>query len=229
MFPPENTTPRTARRSAAGPRTPHGVAPRTSRSSCSDPASDARRAAVTDERPLAAADYENLLAFRASLRKFLSWSEIRAREAGLTPVQHQLLLAIKGHPGGQPPAVGDLAGWRRGTRTIAAALDAYSRSLAQARSRRTVPSPERHPCDTTPGKDGRSRLPPPASRGEETLSRRASTAPMTRSQAPPARAAGVARVRHEPRRSPRRVPCQNSHNGSELVFSVPVRLLSGTR
>ena len=26
----------------------------------------------------------------------------------------------------------------------------------------------------------------------------------------------------------RRVPCQNSHNCSELVFSVPVRLLSGT-
>ena len=25
------------------------------------------------------------------------------------------------------------------------------------------------------------------------------------------------------------VPCQNSHNCSELVFSVPVRLLSGTR
>ena len=27
----------------------------------------------------------------------------------------------------------------------------------------------------------------------------------------------------------RLVPCQNSHNCSELVFSVPVRLLSGTR
>ena len=25
------------------------------------------------------------------------------------------------------------------------------------------------------------------------------------------------------------VPCQNSHNCSELVFSVPVRLLAGTR
>jgi transposase len=26
-----------------------------------------------------------------------------------------------------------------------------------------------------------------------------------------------------------RVPCHNSHHGSELVFSVPVRLLFGTR
>ena len=66
---------------------------------------------MSDERPLTAADYENLLAFRTSLRKFLSWSETRAREAGLTPAQHQLLLAIKGHPGGQPPTVGDLAGY----------------------------------------------------------------------------------------------------------------------
>ena len=32
------------------------------------------------------------------------------------------------------------------------------------------------------------------------------------------------------RRKPGRpVPCQNSHNCSELVFSVPVKLLSGTR
>ncbi|MGP7997160.1 MAG: MarR family winged helix-turn-helix transcriptional regulator [Streptosporangiaceae bacterium] len=54
-------------------------------------------------------DYENLLAFRTGLRRFLRWSEARAREVGLTPAQHQLLLAIKGHPGTDPPAVGDLA------------------------------------------------------------------------------------------------------------------------
>jgi DNA-binding MarR family transcriptional regulator len=62
-----------------------------------------------DDRALTAADYENLLAFRTSLRKFLRWSEARAREAGLTPAQHQLLLAVKGHPGTRSPAVGDLA------------------------------------------------------------------------------------------------------------------------
>ncbi len=62
-----------------------------------------------DDRPLTDADYENLLAFRTSLRRFLHWSETRAREAGLTPAQHQLLLAVRGHPGDQPPTVGDLA------------------------------------------------------------------------------------------------------------------------
>jgi DNA-binding MarR family transcriptional regulator len=65
--------------------------------------------AVTDVDQLSSEDYENLLAFRTGLRRFLRWSEARAREVGLTPAQHQLLLAIKGHPGDDPPAVGDLA------------------------------------------------------------------------------------------------------------------------
>lgn len=54
-------------------------------------------------------DYENLLAFRTGLRRFQHWSQNRARAAGLTPAQHQLLLAIKGHPGRQGPAVSELA------------------------------------------------------------------------------------------------------------------------
>lgn len=65
---------------------------------------------MSDDHQLTSADYENLLAFRTSLRKFLNWSERRVRETGLTPAQHQLLLAVKGHPGESPPAVGDLAG-----------------------------------------------------------------------------------------------------------------------
>ena len=59
---------------------------------------------------LSRADYENLLSFRTSLRRFLHWSQAQAREVGLTPAQHQLLLAVKGHPGGRGPTVGDLAG-----------------------------------------------------------------------------------------------------------------------
>jgi DNA-binding MarR family transcriptional regulator len=56
-------------------------------------------------------DFEHLLAFRVSLRRFQRWSEDQARAAGLTQVQHQLLVAIKGHPGAEPPTVGDLAGY----------------------------------------------------------------------------------------------------------------------
>lgn len=62
-------------------------------------------------RQLTSEDYEDLLAFRASLRRFQHWSEQKAREAGLTPAQHQLLLAIKGHPHGNGPTISDLAGY----------------------------------------------------------------------------------------------------------------------
>jgi DNA-binding MarR family transcriptional regulator len=58
---------------------------------------------------LTAEDFQHLLAFRTGLRRFLHWSQTQARSAGLTPAQHQLLVAIKGHPAGQPPAIGDLA------------------------------------------------------------------------------------------------------------------------
>ena len=56
-------------------------------------------------------DFQHLLAFRSSLRGFERWSENQARQAGLTHVQHQLLVAVKGHPGGAPPTVRDLAGY----------------------------------------------------------------------------------------------------------------------
>jgi len=56
-------------------------------------------------------DFEKLLDFRVALRRFQRWSEDQAQAAGLTHVQHQLLVAIKGHPGDQPPTIGDLAGY----------------------------------------------------------------------------------------------------------------------
>jgi DNA-binding MarR family transcriptional regulator len=58
---------------------------------------------------MSASDFENLLAFRTSLRRFLHWSQMRARAVGLTPAQHQLLVAIKGHPGSQDPTISELA------------------------------------------------------------------------------------------------------------------------
>jgi DNA-binding MarR family transcriptional regulator len=56
-------------------------------------------------------DFEKLLEFRVALRRFQRWSEDQAQAAGLTHVQHQLLVAIKGHPGDLPPTVGELAGY----------------------------------------------------------------------------------------------------------------------
>ena len=65
------------------------------------------------DRPLDDADYARLLEFRTGLRRFLRWSEQQAAAAGLTPAQHQLMLAIRGHRGadgaGERPTIGDVA------------------------------------------------------------------------------------------------------------------------
>ena len=58
---------------------------------------------------LADEQYQELLAFRTALRRFLRWSEQQAAAAGLTGQQHQLLLAIRGHDGAGAPTVGDVA------------------------------------------------------------------------------------------------------------------------
>jgi DNA-binding MarR family transcriptional regulator len=54
-------------------------------------------------------DFEHLLAFRISLRRFQHWSEDQAAAAGLTHVQHQMMVAIKGHPGDVAPSIGEIA------------------------------------------------------------------------------------------------------------------------
>lgn len=68
-----------------------------------------RSATLTDE------DYRALAEFRHALRQFLAFSEEAASKAGLTPAQHQALLAIKGMPSAGQAAgqvsVGELAQW----------------------------------------------------------------------------------------------------------------------
>lgn len=58
---------------------------------------------------LSKADFEAIAAFRYSLRRFLRFSERAARRDGITPQQHQLLLAIKGLPAGEQATVSVLA------------------------------------------------------------------------------------------------------------------------
>jgi DNA-binding MarR family transcriptional regulator len=55
------------------------------------------------------AAYQRLLALRTGLRHFEAWSAHQARAAGLTPAQHQLLLAVRGHPGDEGPTIGEVA------------------------------------------------------------------------------------------------------------------------
>jgi DNA-binding MarR family transcriptional regulator len=54
-------------------------------------------------------DTRALAAFRYELRSFLAFSEQAAREAGIEPQQHQLLLAVGGLPARQRPNIRTLA------------------------------------------------------------------------------------------------------------------------
>jgi len=56
---------------------------------------------MTTRRKLTDADYAALADFRHLLREFLAFSEGRAAECGLTPQQHQALLAIRGAGSGE--------------------------------------------------------------------------------------------------------------------------------
>jgi DNA-binding MarR family transcriptional regulator len=61
------------------------------------------------DKSLTLADYEALAQLRYQIRRFLHFSEQAAREAGLEPRQHQLLLTLKGLPAGTRPRIGELA------------------------------------------------------------------------------------------------------------------------
>ena len=54
-------------------------------------------------------EYEALAELRYQIRRFLRFSEQVARDAGLEPRQHQLMLALKGIPKGVRPKIGEVA------------------------------------------------------------------------------------------------------------------------
>jgi len=53
-------------------------------------------------------NYEALAELRYQIRRFLRFSEQAARKANLEPRQHQLMLALKGLPGGTRPRIAEL-------------------------------------------------------------------------------------------------------------------------
>ena len=54
-------------------------------------------------------DYRALAELRYQIRRYLRFSEQAAREIGLVPQQHQLLLALKGLPAGRKATISELA------------------------------------------------------------------------------------------------------------------------
>lgn len=64
---------------------------------------------VSVDLPIAKTEYESIAAFRYAIRRFQRFSEQAARREGITPQQHQLLLAVKGYPGREHASVSELA------------------------------------------------------------------------------------------------------------------------
>jgi DNA-binding MarR family transcriptional regulator len=64
---------------------------------------------VSGERDFFQDQYRDLAEFRRQIRKFIHFSEATAREHGIEPQQHQLLLAVLGLPEGVKPTIGEIA------------------------------------------------------------------------------------------------------------------------
>ena len=60
-------------------------------------------------KPVSLRQYRVLADFRYELRRFLRYSEDLTRRHGMTPLQYQILLQVKGYPGGEEATVGGLA------------------------------------------------------------------------------------------------------------------------
>ena len=63
----------------------------------------------TKRAPVTKRQFEALANFRYRLRQFLRYSEEITRKHGLTPLQYQLMLQVKGYPGREWATVGELA------------------------------------------------------------------------------------------------------------------------
>ena len=64
---------------------------------------------MTDINDLKTTDYQALAEFRYQIRRFLRFSEEAARQAGLEPQHHQLMLAVKGAGDEAGPRIAYLA------------------------------------------------------------------------------------------------------------------------
>ncbi|HMF50927.1 MAG TPA: MarR family transcriptional regulator [Candidatus Saccharimonadales bacterium] len=54
-------------------------------------------------------DFKSMAELRYQIRRFLRFSETAARQAGIEPQQHQLMLAVRGLPENLKPTIGVLA------------------------------------------------------------------------------------------------------------------------
>lgn len=67
------------------------------------------RTSRSHDQVISKAEFESIAEFRYAIRRFLRFSEQAARREGITPQQHQLMLAIKGFPQREYATVSELA------------------------------------------------------------------------------------------------------------------------
>lgn len=109
----------------------------------------------TDDLP--DGDYRALADVRYALRTFLAFSERAARDAGLTPAQHQLLLAVRGlEANGVTASVGDLA--ERLQLQLHSAGELTDRAVERGLVTKTADPDDRRRALVTLTRDGRAVL-----------------------------------------------------------------------
>jgi DNA-binding MarR family transcriptional regulator len=64
---------------------------------------------MSGDSDLSPDQYRDLAEFRRQIRQFLHFSEATAKEHGIEPQQHQLLLAVQGLPEGAKPTIREIA------------------------------------------------------------------------------------------------------------------------
>jgi DNA-binding MarR family transcriptional regulator len=64
---------------------------------------------LTSTAPVSKREFESLASFRYELRRYLRYSEEITRKSGITPLQYQLLLQVKGYPDREYASVSELA------------------------------------------------------------------------------------------------------------------------
>ena len=101
-------------------------------------------------------DYRRLLRFRTGLRRFERWSEEQAAKAGVTSAQHQLLLAVRGHPDRRGPTVGDVS--EHLMLRHHSAVELVDRAVASGLIQRTTDPADRRLVRLRPTKKGKEVL-----------------------------------------------------------------------
>ena len=86
-------------------------------------------------------DYRRLLELRTGLRRFLRWSEEAAEAERITPAQHQLMLAVRGHADPRGPTIKDVAAYL--VEKHHSAVELVDRACAAGLLRR-IPDPSDH-------------------------------------------------------------------------------------